>query len=234
MPRMTETAGNATSPIAAGHFRPPRLRLDHQRTSPWRGVAISRRRPPAHIPDRAHPAQDARRRPRLRSDQRRRRCDRRRQQSRHLLRLRLSRRRPAALRSQGAGRRVRAGAASPADRPADERAHDAAVSLEHPAADRARLFLAARTHAQGRGRRRPVDRREHLSRHGRGSALHPPLPREPHAQRAVHGDDRRHGRHRRDRAGDLRDHARPAHPRRRRTFRDRLGDGRAGGEFWSA
>ena len=37
-----------------------------------------------------------------------------------------------------------------------------------------------------------------------------------HAQRIVHGDDRRHGRHRRHRAGALRDHPRADHSRRRR------------------
>ena len=41
-------------------------------------------------------------------------------------------------------------------------------------------------------------------RHGRGAAVHPPLSGAAHPQRIVHGDDRRHGGHRRHRAGALR------------------------------
>ncbi len=132
------------------------------------------------------------------------------------------------LRAQGAGRRIRARIAGAADRAGDERADHAAVLLAHSAADRARLLLAARAHPRRRRRGRALDRRQYLPRHGRGAAVHPALSGEPHAQRAVHGDDRRHGGHRRHRAGALRELARADHPRRRRPFRDRLGARRAG------
>ena len=64
-----------------------------------------------------------------------------------------------------------------ADRAGDERAHHAAVLLAHPAADRARLRLAAGTHLRRRRRSRPLHRRQHLPRHGRGAAVHPPVSR---------------------------------------------------------
>ena len=51
-----------------------------------------------------------------------------------------------------------------------------------------------------------------------------------HAQRTVHRDDRRHGRHRRHRAGDLCEDPRSAHPRCRRPSGHRFGAGRAGGD----
>ena len=75
-----------------------------------------------------------------------------------------------------------------------------------------------------------VDRRQHLRRHGRGAAVHPAVSGATHAQRTVHRDDRRHGRHRRHRAGALRDDARPDHSRRRGALHHRLGAGRAGGD----
>src|SRR5262249_34008482 len=62
------------------------------------------------------------------------------------------------LRAQGARSGIRAGAAGLADRVGDERVDHALVPLAHPAADRARLFLAARAHAQGRRRGRALDR----------------------------------------------------------------------------
>ena len=55
-----------------------------------------------------------------------------------------------------------------------------------------------------------------------------PYLAKPDAQRAVHRDDRRHGRHRRHRAGALRDPDRPGRSRRRRAFRGRLRARRAG------
>ena len=48
------------------------------------------------------------------------------------------------------------------------------------------------------------DRRQHLPRHGRGAAVHPALSGATDPQRTVSGDDRRHGGHRRHRAGALR------------------------------
>ena len=102
------------------------------------------------------------------------------------------------------GRRIRAGVPGAADRAGDERADHAAVLLGHPAADRARLLVGAGAHARRRRRGRALDRRQHFRRHGRGAAVHPALPRPALAQRTVRGDDRRHGRHRRHRAGALR------------------------------
>ena len=60
--------------------------------------------------------------------------------------------------------------------------------------------------------------------------VHPPLSGAAHAQRIVSGDDRRHGRHRRHRAGALRHAARAADPGRRGAFRHCLRARRAGGD----
>ena len=60
--------------------------------------------------------------------------------------------------------------------------------------------------------------------------VHPPLSGAADAQRIVSGDDRRHGRHRRHRAGALRHVAGAADPGCRGAFRHRLGARRAGGD----
>ena len=206
---------------AFGIFALPRPCLDRQRRPPRRGVEAGRGRAAGDVRYRGHPAQGPGRHARVRGDQRCGRCDRRRKQGRHLLRFWLSRWRPTSLRAQGAGGGICARAAGLADRAGDERVDHALVPLAHPAAARARLLLAAGAHAQGRRGGRALDRGQYLSRHGRGAAVHPALPGEPHAQRAVHRDDRRHGWHRRHGFGDLRHFARPAHPRRRGAFRDR-------------
>ena len=140
----------------------------------------------------------------VRRHQRRRQHDRGRLARRHLLRVRLSRRRRAAVRSQGARRGFHPGVSGAADHPGHERADDAAVLLARAAADRARHGVAAGAHARRRRRGGAVDRGQHLSRHGRGAAVHPPLSGAADAQRIVSGDDRRHGRDRRHRAGALR------------------------------
>ncbi len=168
------------------------------------------------------------RHPRLCSDQRCRRRHCRRHPCRHLVRVRLSRRWRAPLRAQGPGRGIRACAAGVATGAGHERSDHAAVLLAHPAADRAWLLLAARAHARGERRGRAVDRGQHLPRHGRGPAVHPPLSREPHPQRAVHGHDRRHGGHCRHRAGDLRDLRGAGDPRCSRPSGDCIGAGRPG------
>ena len=82
-----------------------------------------------------------RRRLRLRQPggRRDRRCDPR----RHVVRVRLSRRRPPALRAEDARRRIRPRVAGAAGAAGDERAHHAAVLLAHPAAGGARLLLGA-------------------------------------------------------------------------------------------
>ncbi len=59
--------------------------------------------------------------------------------------------------------------------------------------------------------------------------VHPALSGAAHAQRVVPGDDRRHGRHRRHRAGALRHLPRAADPGRGGAFRHCLRAGRAGG-----
>ena len=113
---------------------------------------------------------------------------------RHLLRVRLSRRRRAAVRPQDAGRGFHPGVSGAADHPGHERSDDAAVLLARAAPGRARHGVAAGAHARRRRRGGAVHRRKHLSRHGRGAAVHPPLSRAAHPQRIVSGDDRRHGR----------------------------------------
>ena len=153
---------------------------------------------------------------------------------RHHVRVRLSRRRPPALRSEDARRRIRARAAGAAGAAGHERAHDGAVLLARPAAVGARLLLGAGADHRRRRRGRAGDRHQHLRRPCRGAAVHPALSGAAHAQRAVHRDDRRHGRHRRHRAGALCHHARPGDPGRGGASRDRLGARRAGGDPRSA
>ena len=107
--------------------------------------------------DAAHrrdPDQAAVRRARLRRHQRRRRRDCRGLARRHLLRVRLCRRRRAAVRSQGARRRFHPGVPGAADRAGHERADHAAVLLARAAADRARHGVAAGAHARRRRRGR--------------------------------------------------------------------------------
>ena len=85
-----------------------------------------------------------------------------------------------AIRPQDAGRGFHPGVPGAADHPGHERADDAAVLLARPAAGRARHGVAAGAHARRRRRGRPVDRGQHLPRHGRGAAVHPPLSRAAH------------------------------------------------------
>ena len=151
------------------------------------------------------------------------RCDRGRDPRRHLLRVRLCRRRHPALRSEIPRLRIHPGLPGAAAGAGHERAHHAPVLLAHPAADRARLLVGARTHARRRRRGRALDRRQHLRRHGGSAAVHPALSRQADARGIVHRHDRRHGRHRRHRARALRHDPAPDHPRRRRASADRLG-----------
>jgi len=194
------------------------------RREPPRGLAAAGRdRSRRYLRHRRGADQAADRGAWVRRHQRRRRRDLRGVARRHLLRVRLSRRRPAAVRAQGTGRRFHPGVSGAADRAGDERADHTAVLLAHPAAGGARHGMAAGAHARGRRRGRPVDRRQHFPRHGRGAAVHPALYGTAHPQRIVSGDDRWHGRHRRHRAGTLRHPAGTADSRRRRAFRDRIG-----------
>ena len=85
-------------------------------------------------------------------------------------------------------------------------------------------------HHRRRRRGRARDRDQHFRRPCRGAAVHPPLSGAADAHRIVHRDDRRHGRHRRHRAGALCHHPRPDYPRRGGTSRGRLGARRAGGD----
>ena len=179
-------------------------RLGAQREPPRGLVAANGDRPCRHRRHRAGAAQAAAGGKGVRRHQRRRQHDLGGHARRHFLRVRLSRRRRAALRPQGAGRGFHPGVSGAADRAGHERADDAAVLLARAAADRARHGVAAGAHARRRRRGGAVDRRQHLSRHGRGAAVHPPLSGAAHPQRIVSGDDRRHGRHRRHRAGALR------------------------------
>ena len=142
--------------------------------------------------------------PRFRRHQRRRGRNFRRLARGHFLRVRLSRRRRAAVRSEGAGRGFHPGVSGAAGGAGHERADHAAVLLENPAAGGARHVVAPGAHARRRRRGRAVHRRQHLSRHGGSAAVHPALSGAADAQRIVSGDDRRHGRDRRHRAGALR------------------------------
>ena len=142
---------------------------------------------------------------------RRGRCDRGGDPRRHLLRVRLCRRRRPALRSEISRLRIHPRLSGAAAGAGDERADHAAVLLAHPAADRARLFVGAGAHARHRRRGRTVDRRQYLRRHGGGAAVHPALSRQADARGIVHRHDRRHGRYRRHRAGALRHDPAPDH-----------------------
>ncbi len=166
----------------------------------------------------------------LRCHQRRRRRDFGGLARRHLLRVRLSRRRRAAVRPQGARRRLHPGVSGAAGRAHHERADHAAVLLARAAAGGARHGVALGAHARRRRRGRTVDRRQYLSRHGGSALVHPALPRAADPQRIVPGDDRRHGRHRRHRAGALRHLAGAIDSRCRGTFCHCLGARRAGGD----
>ena len=151
-----------------------------------------------------HSDQAADRGARLRCHQRRRRRDFFRLARGHIVRVRLSRRRSPSLRPQDIRRGFHPGVPGAADRTGHERPHHPVVLLARAAAGRARHGVAVGAHARRRRRGRAVNRSKHLSRHGRGAAVHPPLSGTAYAQRIVSGDDRRHGRHRRHRAGALR------------------------------
>ena len=166
----------------------------------------------------------------LRRHQRCGRRDRQRHARGHLVRVRLCRRRPPALRGEDARRGFRARLPGAAADPGHERADDAVVLLAHPAADRARLLLRAGADAEGRRRGRAVGRGQHLSRHGGSAAVHQAVSGKTHPQRIVPGDDRRHGRHRRHRAGALFGDPGASHSRCVGAFRHRLRARRAGGD----
>ena len=142
-------------------------------------------------------AQSAADRDRVRLDQSRGRCGRERDQGRHQLRVRLCRRRRAAVRRQDAGGAIHPRLPGAAGGAGDERVVVAAVLLAHHAADRARFFLGAGKDARRRRRRRALHGGQYFRRPGRGAAVHPALSGAAHAQRNVHRHDRRHGRHRR-------------------------------------
>ena len=207
-----------------------RDRLGVRGEPPQRFAAAGGHRAFRHPAHRHRADQAADRRARLRRHQRRRRGDFIGLARRHLLRVRLSRRRRAAVRPEGARRGFHSRVPGAAGGAGDERADDAAVLLAHPAAGRARHGVASGTHARRRRRGRAFHRRQHLPRHGGSAAVHPAVSGATDAQRIVPGDDGRHGRHRRHRAGALRHAAGAADSRRRRAFRHRLRAGRAGGD----
>ena len=171
-------ARHGKSAVGCRSGRDHRHRLRHQR-EPRRGeLAAGRHRPGGHLSAGAPSAQGAGGQDRLRRDQSRGRGDRGSDQGRHVFRVRLYRRRPAAVRAQGPGDGIQPRLPGAARGPADERAVLAVVLLGHHAADRARIFLGARAHAPGRRRRRAVDRGQHLRRPGRGAIVHPALSRQ--------------------------------------------------------
>ena len=216
------SARHGKSAVGCRGGRDHRHRLRHQR-EPRRGeLAAGRHRLGGHLSAGAPSAQGAGSQDRLRRDQSRGRGDRGSDQGRHVFRVRLYRRRPAAVRAQGPGDGIQPRLPGAARGPADERAVLAVVLLGHHAADRARIFLGARAHAPGRRRRRAVDRGQHLRRPGRGAIVHPALSRQALARGNVRGDDRRHGRHRRHGVRALCDDPHSGDSRCRRPHRGRL------------
>ena len=140
-------------------------------------LAADRRRARPHIRAGRAVPQGAADHARLRLGQSRHRRHRRGKPRRHLVRVRLYRRRRAAVRAEVSGQGIRAGVQRAADRAADERADHAAVLLGHPAAGRERLCLCAQPHDGRRRRGRAFHRRQHLRRPCRGAAVHPALSR---------------------------------------------------------
>ena len=183
-----------------------------------------------HLSHRRGADQAAVRRARLRRHQRCRRRDLGGLARRHLVRVRLSRRRPRCRSTSRPRRGLHPGVPGAAGGAGHERADHAVVLLARAAAGGARHGVAAGAHARGRRRGRAVHRRQHLSRHGGSAAVHPALSGATDAQRIVPGDDRRHGGNRRHRAGALRHAAGAADPGRRGAFCHRLGARRAGGD----
>ncbi len=148
----------------------------------------------------------------------------------HLVRVRLSRRRHAAVRPEGARRGFHSGVSGAPHRAGDERADHTSVLLAHPAPSRARHGVGPGAHAWRRRRGRVVARRQYFSGHGGSTIVHPALPGAADAQRIVSGDDRRHGGYSRHRAGALCHAAGAADPGCRGAFRDCVGAGRTRGD----
>ena len=152
-----------------------------------------------------------------------------RHQRRHAPRVRLSRRRPRAVRGGASRDQLHPGLPRAAAHPADQRAVAAALSLGRAAGGGARGGLGAAALARRIRPGRHVGGSQHLRRHGGGAAADPPLPRQHEPRRPVRDHDGRHGRRGRHRAGALRDRDRLGGAGRGRTPDRRLGDQRAGG-----
>src|SRR5207248_3010363 len=173
------------------------------RESPRSFDTTGRGRPCRHTHHRNHPDQAAARGARIRRDQRCRRRDFFGLACRHVVRVRLSRRRRPSLRPQDARCGFHPGIPGAADRADHERPHHAVVLLARSPAGRAWHGVAVGAHAWRRRRGRAFHRGQHLPRHGGGAAVRPPLPHANDAQRIIPGHDRRHGGYRRHRAGAL-------------------------------
>ena len=206
---------NAKSAIGARRLSHHRLRLSDQREAERGAVAAGAGRARAHFCAGGADAQSAADHDRVRLDQPRRRGDRGGKQGRHRVRVRLYRRRPAAVRSKDARLRFHPRLSGAAGGAVDQRAVVAVVLLADHAADRARIFMGAGKDPRRRRRRRPVHRGVHASsRPRRGAAVYPAVPFAAVALGNVHRDDRRHGAHRRHRVRALRHDPDAGDPRR--------------------
>ena len=140
---------------AARRFRHHRLCLDYQREPPRGAVAAGADRARGHLRAGAVDAESAADPSGVQRHQQRRRSGRRGDQGRHCVRVRLCRRRRAAVRRQDAGSGIHPRLPGAAGGAGDQRAVVAVVLLADHAADRARLFLGAGKNARRRRRRRP-------------------------------------------------------------------------------
>ncbi len=146
-------AGKRTERARARGLR--RARLDHRRDPQPRGVQDRRRRHRAAAGDRGVAPQAAADPSRVRGAEPGGRGTAERDRGRHLVRLRLSGRRAAAVRGEGTGGELHPRLPGPAADRGGECADRASHLLAHPAADRPRLRHHPRTHAQRRQCGRP-------------------------------------------------------------------------------
>ena len=164
---------NAKPAIGARRVRHSRARLRDQREPPRGAVAAGGDRAWLDHCARFADAQSAAGQDRLCVDQRRGACAGRGDARRHRFRVRLCRRRAAAVRGEKPGQRLRAGLRGAAGGADHQRLVLAVVLLAHHAADRARVLLGAGKDARRRRRRRAVHRGRHFCRQCRGAAVHP-------------------------------------------------------------
>ena len=142
--------------------------------------------------------------------------------------VRVSGRRAGAVPDRRPAQQLHPGVSRAAADPGDQRAHQALLSLGHPAMGGAGHRLGAQAHARRIGPCGHVGCRQHLRRHGGGAAAGAAVSRHHEPRRSVRHHDGRHGRRGGHRARDLRHHP-PAGAAGRGRAPDRgLRDQRAG------